>query len=699
MKKRALSLVMCLILFFSLVAGTAFASDTEKAAGQEEEIILNGLIPETASDSTKIELENGMTKPIYSTDDAIIEELFVETTIDSDNDGERDRVSIKVMRPNTEPGIKVPVIYEMSPYRAGGNPLNFHDVDVDLFPVGGGKPFIAAEALAANLGSLGNYYVPRGYAVILGESIGSGKSDGCPTTGDKHEILGTKAVIDWLNGRAKAFTADNQEVTADWSTGNVGMTGVSYNGTLPNGVATTGVEGLKTIIPVAAISSWYDYYRANGAVVAPGGYQGEDADVLAQYVLTRQNPEACEDVIAGITQDQDRKTGDYNDFWDERNYLNDVENIEASVFIVHGLNDWNVKTKQFAQWWDALGKHNVPRKMWLHQGGHGGTSSNNWKQTENRWFDYWLYGIENGIMDEPMVDVQREDRTWHQQADWPDIETVPTKLHLKAGTDEESGILSIDPLPNHSQDTEDLVDDPMIRANQLVANPETRSTNRLAYLSPELTEPIRMNGTPEVKIRASIDRPVANLTALLVDYGGTRPVIVTRGWMDPQNLESADHSVPIVPEQEYTFKWDLQPDDYVFNPGHQIGIVLIASDYEYTIRPPAGTTITVLPTESEITLPIVGDVNALKVSAFSMKTLVDRFEEEGEFANPAAARSLQIHLISVDRFEKQGAAEKVTKHINGFNRLLDHQKENGLISEKAYRVLKADADYLMKIWE
>ena len=46
--------------------------------------------------------------------------------------------------------------------------------------------------------------------------------------------------------------------------------------------------------------------------------------------------------------------------------------------------------------------------MWLHQGGHGGTSSNNWRQTQNKWLDYWLYGIENGIMDEPMVDVQRK---------------------------------------------------------------------------------------------------------------------------------------------------------------------------------------------------------------------------------------------------------------------------------------------------
>ena len=52
--------------------------------------------------------------------------------------------------------------------------------------------------------------------------------------------------------------------------------------------------------------------------------------------------------------------------------------------------------------------------MWLHQGGHGGTSSNNWQQTQNKWLDYWLYGIENGIMDEPMVDVQRENKTWQK---------------------------------------------------------------------------------------------------------------------------------------------------------------------------------------------------------------------------------------------------------------------------------------------
>ncbi len=96
---------------------------------------------------------------------------------------------------------------------------------------------------------LDNYYVPRGYAVVLGESIGTFNSQGCPDVGADAETLGTKAAIDWLNGRARGFDDAGNAVTADWTTGDVGMTGVSYNGTLPNQVATTGVEGLKTIVP------------------------------------------------------------------------------------------------------------------------------------------------------------------------------------------------------------------------------------------------------------------------------------------------------------------------------------------------------------------------------------------------------------------------------------------------------------------
>src|SRR5690606_19497767 len=149
-------------------------------------------------------------------------------------------------------------------------------------------------------------------ASITSDSVGTGRSSGCPTVGDMAETLGAKAVIDWLNGRARGFSRSGKEVFADWANGNVGMLGVSYNGTLPNMVATTGVEGLKAIIPIAAISSWYNYYRSNGLVVGPGGYIGEDADVLGKYIVRRG---ACRQEMARLTIDMGREHGDFTKFW------------------------------------------------------------------------------------------------------------------------------------------------------------------------------------------------------------------------------------------------------------------------------------------------------------------------------------------------------------------------------------------------
>ncbi|MGP4108672.1 Xaa-Pro dipeptidyl-peptidase [Virgibacillus sp. L01] len=561
----------------------------------------------------KIKVEDGVTQAVFSMEEAVRETVYIETAVDSDGDGQNDKVHAEIIRPKeTEEGLEVPVIFEMSPYRAGLSSLDFHDVDVELNPVeknDKGKPY------AADLpGYYDDYFVPRGYAVVLAESIGSGLSDGCPTVGDEREIRATEAVIDWLNGRADAFTEDGQEVSANWSTGNVGMTGVSYNGTLPNGVATTGVKGLKTIVPIGAISSWYDYYRSNGAVVAPGGYQGEDADVLGKAVLTRDNPEVCSDLMKQIEDDQDRETGDYNEFWDARNYLNDVKNIEASVFVVHGLNDWNVKTQQFSQWWEELKHYNVPRKLWLHQGGHSSPyyfRNEEWLNTLNKWFDHWLYDIDNGIMDEPVVDIQREDDSWETTQAWPNADATETKLHFTAGSSETGG-LSVQPVPNENKEADSLLDNALIEASELVQNPLLKSPNRQAYLSKELTDSYRMSGTPNVSIRASIDQPTANLTGLLVDYGPDGAEIVTRGWMDPQNINSMSKSKALVPNRQYTFDWDMQPDDYQFKTGHQIGIVIISSDNKYTIRPEAGTTISIDPERSHVTLPLVGDIKDLR---------------------------------------------------------------------------------------
>ncbi|WP_188191085.1 Xaa-Pro dipeptidyl-peptidase [Nonomuraea sp. SYSU D8015] len=602
---------------------------------------LAGTAPATA-DTPAIKIENNATQPVFSRADAIKQTVFVEVAgTDSDNDGEPDRVAVDILRPKeTDQGLKVPVIMEASPYYAGGNDVANHPVDVDE----NGNPLPTLKALADKLaaepfdGYYDNYFLPRGYAIALVENLGSGRATGCPTSGDRNETEGPKAAIDWLNGRAKGYDAAGNPVEATWSTGKVGMIGVSYNGTLPNAVAATGVEGLETIVPIAAISSWYDYYRANGGVLAPGGFQGEDLDVLAKYVLTRENgQEACGALIDQITAAQDRITGDYSPVWDARNYLNDVGKVKASVFVVHGLNDWNVKTKQFAQWWYALAKRHVPRKIWLHQGTHMNPFSlrtAEWLRQLHGWFDHWLYGIDSGIMREPQADVEIAAGQWAQHRSWPLPGATTVPLRPRSG-----GSLGLLPGPSAR---ESFVDQKVRTAEQLV-EATGADPNRLAYVTGGLPADVRISGTPTVSVRASFkDGASPYLTALLVDYGedvrpdgrllstgqtycygqgvpgdtgcttlrvlGTAATpykIVTRGWLDVRNRHRPDRTEPLRPGKEYTFTWDFQPTDYLFKKGHRLGLVIISTDYDYTLRYPPGTKITVSPGHSSLRLPVV----------------------------------------------------------------------------------------------
>ena len=578
-------------------------------------------------------LEDGTTQPQFDFARAIEETVFVETGLDTDRDGVADRVRIRISRPGEaqERGYKLPVVFEHSPYRGDFGPAINHPVDVDSMPQEPGareRNRLSAGAQgrqSANLpGTLDDYYVPRGYAVVLGESIGTFNSTGCPDVGAAAETLGTKAVIDWLNGRARGFDAAGAPVTAGWTTGDVGMTGVSYNGTLPNQVATTGVEGLKTIIPVAAISSWYDYYRANGLVVAPHSqlngagineFQGEDTDVLGDFIGgPRMQPGGkCRFMHDYLLATQDRITGDSSPFWDARDYLGRVNRIRASVFVVHGLNDFNVKTKAFAEWWYRLARAGVDRKIWLHNGGHGGPRTADgsavlpeYKRAENRWFDRELFGVRNGIDREPRASVQREDDSYSHEADWPAPGTRRVELELGARSRTAPGTLAFRGEGSTDQSFEDNGRS-LDTDDVLIQSPDSANPNRLIYRTPALPQAIRMSGTPYVDLEMSIDnRRAANLTAVLVDYAPDgSAAMVTRGWLDPQNRRRADRSASIRAGKDYRFRWDLQPDDHVFAAGHRLGLVVVSTDYDYTLRPPAGTRLTLDPGDGELELPVV----------------------------------------------------------------------------------------------
>ncbi|GAA3992749.1 Xaa-Pro dipeptidyl-peptidase [Allokutzneria multivorans] len=545
---------------------------------------------------------DGEAQPVFDPADLVRETVFVRVPVDSDRDGKDDEIRAVVVRHRaTDQGVKAPVLYRISPYFGGGQRIPVHNVDVELHVPGSGgpegNPNSGPSPRDIPVHADEPYYLARGYALVYADSLGTGDSTGCPSSGGRSEVLGARSVVDWLNGRATARDADNKPSIASWTTGKTAMMGLSYNGTLPNAVAATGVQGLEAIVPIAAISSWYDYYRANGAVVAAAPYQGEDADWLATRVNSRADREICKPMLEELTRQQDRVTGDYNRFWDERNYLKDANKVRAATLIAHGLKDWNVKTKQAAQWYSALKANRVPLKLWWHQGDHESPESlrkDEWQKTLNRWFTRYLFGHRNNVEAEPRVTIQREDGTWVNEIDWPTPGSTDVSVHPKPG-----GALGI----TRGTGVEKLTDDATKKLAQLIPEP----ANRLLYTTPAAKNAVRISGTTRAELRIAFDRPAANVTVALVDRApdGTTKVI-TRGWTDPQNRARLDRTDPVKPGEPYSLAFDLQPMDYVVPANHALGLVLLSSDREHTLRPKPGTGLAVHLDRTGVSVPVLG---------------------------------------------------------------------------------------------
>ena len=575
---------------------------------------------------------DGQAQPVFSNVPAtwIRQELWVQSSIDSDFDGMFDRIHIDVTRvqeTNTI-GLQVPVVMEVSPYYGGNVDVVNWAVDHELGQPPTTRPVTAPDFFDTSPIISNTHvatWVPRGFAVVHAEGTGTGLSQGCPTTGDPFETLGPKAVIDWLNGRAKAYTAPTggDEVAATWTTGKVGMIGTSYNGTLPIGVATTGVEGLEAIVPISAISSWYDYYRANGMVRAPGGFQGEDADVLAEYTYTRPDQAVCRPVIADIAATQDRVTGDYTPFWDARNYMNDVSNVKAASLVAHGNNDWNVMTKHPAAFYDALKDLGVPHQLYWHQGGHGGSPP---LIRTNRWFSRYLWDHQNGVENDPKAWVVREGQSSQNPTpypEWPDPNAGKARLTFKPGAP------AIGTLTLHAvgQAEETLIDNATVTPASLMN--AAASPNRLVFKTPILQAPVRISGTPTISLKMAFDRPRANMTAHLISYpgGAGNGTVLSRGWIDPENRNSPAITEAVVPGRSYQLNFDMQPKDSVIAAGRRLGIMIISSDRDYTIRPAPGALLTMDLDESVVTLPIVGGEDALAAAFLDWSGFLSTFQD------------------------------------------------------------------------
>jgi X-Pro dipeptidyl-peptidase len=601
-------------------------------------------------------VKDGMMQPVIEFADStqiIRQSLWVETNFDSDRDGKLDRVHVQVTRPGAaeKAGLKIPTLMLSSPYIGptnGGAP-NW-DVNQELGAASAPRKPTVYRAFTdtMRLKAGPTQWVSRGFAAVAVENAGTGLSMGCPTVGDSIENITPKFAIDWLNGRAKGYTTvdGNVEVSAmSWSSGKVGMTGTSYEGTMPLAAAVTGVQGLEAIIPISPNTSQYRYYRSNGLVRSPGGYLGEDVHELYDFVHSGRVREQCDKIWRdGIfAEHADRQTGDFNQFWLDRDQTPLVRNIHAAVLFAHGFNDWNVMPEHTIRMWDALKGRLPSAKLYMSQGGHGAPPP---ADIQAKWWAHYLYGVENGVDTLPRAMIVQSNAVAPAPVpapggrgggrgaappptffkDWPIPGSAPVKVYLSRGGSSVGGLALSSA---GKQGTEKLIDDFNVTPAMMAL--ASSSPNRLLYALPALKDSVHLSGRTVVTLKLAASKPAVNLSVYLVTLpydtariGSAGQVgIVTRSWADPQNYKSLtsdkDYTSmakgePLKPGRFVTLTFPLQADDQVILPGQQLALMIFSSDAGFTLHPAPGSELTIDLDGSSFTLPVVGGANRLKAA-------------------------------------------------------------------------------------
>ena len=621
-----------------------------------EQLVSDGLIPE----DNRYHFFNGKSLATFNCHNVIREVVYVESRIDSDQDGLPDLVKVNIIRPRYEG--KIPAVMTASPYHQGTNDKAsdkaLYNMNVDLEvkephtiqveepqlelvdPVGSAQLVSEAEETLTHINSsytLNDYLLARGFANLYVSGLGTKDSQGLMTNGDYRQIEAYKNVIDWLNGRCRAFTdhSRQRQIKADWSNGKVATTGLSYLGTMSNGLATTGVDGLEVIIAEAGISSWYNYYRENGLVTSPGGYPGEDFDSLAELTYSRalragdylRHHAAHVADLEEVKKQLDRKTGDYNQFWHDRNYLLQADKVKAEVVFTHGSQDWNVKPLHVYQMFQAL-PANIKKHLFYHNGAH--VYLNNWqsidfRESMNALLSKKLLGYDSSY---ELPTVIWQDNTGEQS--WTSLEdfgnqtaqrTFPLGdgervIQNRYATEDYERYGKAYPtfLTDLYQDKAQQVTIDLPIAEDLHLNGKARlhlrlqsSTNKglLSAQLMELGSKKYLQPYPAVLSVRTLDNGryhmLDNLTELPFKEAGQR--VITKGYLNLQNRHDLLQVEPVTPGEWMEFDFELQPTIYKLEKGTTLRLVLYTTDFEITVRDQTDYQLTIDLANSSLTLP------------------------------------------------------------------------------------------------
>ena len=629
---------------------------TKKGNTLIDQLVSDGLI----SEDNHYHYFNGKSLATFTTHDVIREVVYVESRVDTDNDGLPDLVKVSIIRPRYDG--QVPALMTASPYHQGTNDKASdkalykmegelevklpHTIELEepklnlVEPHGQAEVVSEAEEKLSHINSsytLNDYFLPRGFANLYVSGVGTKDSQGLMTNGDYQQIEAYKNVIDWLNGRCRAFTdhTRKRQVKADWSNGKVATTGISYLGTMSNGLATTGVDGLEVIIAEAGISSWYNYYRENGLVTSPGGYPGEDFDSLAELTYSRnlqagdyiRGNEAHQADLEKVKEKLDRKTGDYNQFWHDRNYLLNAHKVQAEVVFTHGSQDWNVKPLHVYQMFHALPSH-INKHLFFHHGAH--VYMNNWqsidfRESMNALLSMKLLGLDSSYQ---LPTVIWQDNIAPQRWQGLDNFGKQDELHTFSLGNEEKVI----------QNQYDQKDFDRYGKTYQIFNTELYQgkANQITIDLP-VSQDLHLNGRVALKLRVKSSTNKGLLSAQLLELGQKKYLqpypavlsartidngryhmlenlcelpfnpsaqrVITKGYLNLQNRTNLLTIEEIQPNEWMDFKLELQPTIYKLKEGDTLRLVLYTTDFEITIRDNTDYQLTVDLAQSSLILP------------------------------------------------------------------------------------------------
>lgn len=636
--------------------------------------------------------------------------VYVETDYDTDADGKPDLVKAIVQLPKAvaQGDFKAATILEARPYVAGTLDENYVTLESLGLPTDGSYDMkklhsqpakrqpvsseTTVEAAKKAKASDWYYYSPyeyiydyedlnwydyflvRGYAFISSAGLGTKGSEGFNTTGSDLEINAFKNIIEWVNGKRKAYTdkTSNIEIKADWATGNVAMTGLSWAGTTTFGVAATGVEGLKTIVPAAGIASWYDYFNSQGTQFGNAPYS--DLSWLSLYVSTRM---LDQDDWAGIWQnysnyinqlnkDQYAHDRNYSDVWKERDYTLHPENLKTSALIVHGLNDDNVKTKHFELMYDALKKAGQDVKLYLHQGdhvypaamsrGYGITANGqDFYDLLNTWLTHYLYGVDNHVESLPAVLAQNnyDPSKWTSYDNWKSsqrlflnarskrLEETISSDYAAAGVEIANRNETVSKASSKANLTfvSDVTEDTTIKGHipvhfkAALAKGQGKNFQINALLVDVADEDFDVVGNGSVKQDKTADAfwmgsNLSNLSVAEYETIKTKYKVIAKGWINLANPESgydsASSRASIEPKvgEYHDYTVYLQPNLYTVKKGHKLALVFNTYDpSDLTVEHPYEVT---FKTDSiQAAIPIVEKTRAQKASYVPSATDTD----------------------------------------------------------------------------